>query len=202
MLILRKEGRATRDLLRRRVPLTHKRAARLAHVQHTNSQYNLPALGQKHRLPSQPRRGCRRAGRSRRAHRALRSILRLSPTTMSCFVTSNSRSSKPPGTMTPTCCICCTPCLASARFSASCCFTKSMQINRFPRDRISSPIAAWCSAARNRLANAAGPQAPRSAMRPCKWAFSEAAVLFLRDHPAAPNHLARLEKKHDTGQSP
>jgi transposase len=37
--------RATRDLLRRRWHLTRKRAELLAHVQTTNSQYNLPALG-------------------------------------------------------------------------------------------------------------------------------------------------------------
>ena len=39
--------RATRDLLRRRMPLAHKRAELLAHVQNTNSQYNLPAIGKK-----------------------------------------------------------------------------------------------------------------------------------------------------------
>jgi hypothetical protein len=39
------ERRATRDLLRRRTPLMRKRAERLAHVQNTNSQYNLPELG-------------------------------------------------------------------------------------------------------------------------------------------------------------
>jgi hypothetical protein len=39
--------RATRDLLRRRLPLTHKRAELLAHVQNTTSQYNLPAIGKK-----------------------------------------------------------------------------------------------------------------------------------------------------------
>jgi transposase len=39
--------RATRDLLRRRMHLAHKRAELLAHVQNTNSQYNLPAIGQK-----------------------------------------------------------------------------------------------------------------------------------------------------------
>src|SRR5688500_14475101 len=38
--------RATRDLLRCRMPLARTRAALLAHVQHTNSQDNLPALGQ------------------------------------------------------------------------------------------------------------------------------------------------------------
>ena len=39
--------RATRDLLRRRMPLARKRGALLAHVQNTNSQYNLPAIGNK-----------------------------------------------------------------------------------------------------------------------------------------------------------
>ena len=41
------EMRATRALLRRRLPLTRKRAALLAHLPHTNSQYNLPESGKK-----------------------------------------------------------------------------------------------------------------------------------------------------------
>jgi hypothetical protein len=39
--------RATRDFLRRRMPLAHKRAELLAHVQNTHSPYHLPALGKK-----------------------------------------------------------------------------------------------------------------------------------------------------------
>jgi transposase len=39
------EMRATRDLLRRRMHLAHKRGELLAHVQNTNSPYNLPAIG-------------------------------------------------------------------------------------------------------------------------------------------------------------
>ena len=39
--------RATRDLLRRRMPLMRKRAALLAHIQKTKSQYNLPEIGKK-----------------------------------------------------------------------------------------------------------------------------------------------------------
>src|SRR5215467_8869741 len=39
--------RATRDLLRRRIHLTRKRAELLMHVQQTNSQYNLPEIGKK-----------------------------------------------------------------------------------------------------------------------------------------------------------
>jgi len=41
------EMRATRDLLRRRMYLTRKRAELLAHIQNTNSQYNLPEVGKK-----------------------------------------------------------------------------------------------------------------------------------------------------------
>ena len=39
--------RATRDLLRRRCHVVRKRAALLAHIQTTNSQYNLPEIGKK-----------------------------------------------------------------------------------------------------------------------------------------------------------
>ncbi len=39
--------RATRDRLRRRMYLTRQRAELLAHRQHTNSQYHLPAIGKK-----------------------------------------------------------------------------------------------------------------------------------------------------------
>jgi hypothetical protein len=41
------EMRATRDLWRRRMSLMRHRAALLTHVQQTNSQYNLPAIGKK-----------------------------------------------------------------------------------------------------------------------------------------------------------
>jgi transposase len=41
------EMRATRDLLRRRMSLTRKRAELLTHIHKTNSQYNLPEIGKK-----------------------------------------------------------------------------------------------------------------------------------------------------------
>jgi transposase len=41
------EMRSTRDLLRRRMYLVHKRAELLAHVQNTNYQYNLPEMGKR-----------------------------------------------------------------------------------------------------------------------------------------------------------
>ena len=33
------------------------------------------------------------------------------------------------------------------------------------------------------------------------WAFSEAAVLFLRNHPQGQKYLTRLEKKHGQGKA-
>jgi len=39
--------RATRDLLRRRIPLVRTRAARLTHIQQTHRQYTLPEMGKK-----------------------------------------------------------------------------------------------------------------------------------------------------------
>jgi len=33
------------------------------------------------------------------------------------------------------------------------------------------------------------------------WAFSEAAVLFLRNNPAGQKYLARLERKHGKGKA-
>jgi transposase len=41
------EMRATRDVLRRRLPLTRTRAELLPHIQQTNSPYNLPEMGKK-----------------------------------------------------------------------------------------------------------------------------------------------------------
>jgi hypothetical protein len=50
------ERRATRDLLWRRMSLTRKRAELLGHVQHTNSQYNLPEIGKKLAYKAKPHR--------------------------------------------------------------------------------------------------------------------------------------------------
>ena len=34
-----------------------------------------------------------------------------------------------------------------------------------------------------------------------KWAFSEAAVLFLRNHPVGQQYLARIARKHGKGKA-
>jgi hypothetical protein len=58
------EMRATRDLLRRRNHLTHKRSELIAHIQNTVSQYNLPALEASPRQALRPRGAARALSRS------------------------------------------------------------------------------------------------------------------------------------------
>jgi transposase len=74
-------------------------------------------------------------------------------------------------------------------------------IYRFPRvqDFISYCRLVQCSkeAAGKRL----GTSGAKIGKAHLKWAFSDAAVLFLRDHPAAQKYLARLERQHDKGKA-
>jgi len=44
-----------------------------------------------------------------------------------------------------------------------------------------------------------GTAGPKIGHAPLTWAFSEAAVLFLRAHPAGPQSLTKLEKKPGSG---
>jgi hypothetical protein len=78
--------RATRDLLRRRMQLAHKRGELLAHVQNTNSQYNLPPS-----VKTSPTRPTVTASPNvlpiQRCTRALKLTSRSSTTTIICFAT-------------------------------------------------------------------------------------------------------------------
>jgi hypothetical protein len=74
-------------------------------------------------------------------------------------------------------------------------------VNRFPRvqDVVSSCRLVKC--ARESAGKRYGTAGTKIGNAHLKWAFSEAAVLFLRDHPAAQQYLTRLEKKHDKGKA-
>jgi hypothetical protein len=46
-----------------------------------------------------------------------------------------------------------------------------------------------------------GTSGPKIGHAHLKWAFSEAAVLFLRNNPAGQKYMARLEKQHHKGKA-
>jgi transposase len=74
-------------------------------------------------------------------------------------------------------------------------------INRFPRVQ---ELASYCrlvTCAKEAHGKRAGSSGTKIGHAHLQWAFSEAAVLCLRDHPAGQQLLARLEKKHGKGKA-
>jgi transposase len=74
-------------------------------------------------------------------------------------------------------------------------------LTRFPRvqDVVSSCRLVKC--AKESAGKRYGTAGAKIGNASLKWAFSEAAVLFLRNHPAGQKYLARLEHKHGKGKA-
>jgi len=194
------ERRATRDLLRRRMPLARQRGARLAHVHNTNRQDHLPAIGKK--IASNANRdGVAERLADPAVHKSLAvdlalitsydALLRDVARTIGNTATHHdaqtwSRRQTVPGLGTM---------LRLVLLYAI------HQIDRFPRvpDVASSCRLVTC--ARASAGKRSGPSGTTIGNAHRKWAFSEAAVLCLRDHPAAQTWLTRLEKKHRKGKA-
>jgi hypothetical protein len=75
------------------------------------------------------------------------------------------------------------------------------QIDRFPRGQDVGSYCRLVTCARESAGKREGTSGTKIGNAHLTWAFSEAAVLCLRDHPAAQQDLARLENKHDKGQA-
>jgi transposase len=74
-------------------------------------------------------------------------------------------------------------------------------IARFPRGQ---DFVSYCRLVKCAKASAGkryGPSGTKIGHASLKWAFSEAAVLFLRDPPAGQQYLTRLEQKPGTGKA-
>jgi transposase len=190
--------RATRDLLRRRMPLMRQRAALLAHLHHTTSQDNLPAMGKK--MASK----ANRAGvaerfpdpavqQSMEVDRALidyddprrndveLSIVRLAqqhdPDTFY-------RRHSGPGIGTI---------LRLVLLYAI------HDIRRFPRVQACLSSGRLVTCAQESAGQRYGTAGAQIGNASLTWACSEAAVLFLRDHPAGQPSLPTLENTHGQG---
>jgi transposase len=192
--------RATRDLLRRRMHLAHKRAELLAHVQNTNSQYNLPAIGKKIAYKAN-----RDGVAERFADPAVQKRIEVDLALISYY---DERLGDVERTIVTT----------AKHHDANTLYLLQTvpgigkilslvllyeihDIHRFPRvqDFVSSCRLVTC--AKESAGKRLGTSGSKIGNAHLQWAFSEAAVLFLRDHPAAQKYLARLEKKHDTGKA-
>jgi hypothetical protein len=107
------ERRATRDLLRRRMSLTRKRAELLGHVQNTKSQDNLPEIGKKLAYKAN-RTASLRGSPTLRSRKAWQWTWRLSTTTIISWATWSDTSSKRLSSTMPRRSTCSKRCLALA----------------------------------------------------------------------------------------
>jgi transposase len=194
------EMRATRDLLRRRMHLTRKRAEMLAHIQHTNSQYNLPEIGKKLAYKAN------RAGVAERfpdpaVHKSIEVDLgligyydqvlndlelTLVNTAKQHHAQTLYRLQSVPGI---------------GKILALVLLYEIHDIVRFPRVQDFVSYCRLVKCTKESAGKRYGTSGAKIGNAYLKWAFSEAAVLFLRNNPAGQKYVARLEKKHGKGKA-
>jgi transposase len=194
------EMRATRDLLRRRMSLMHKRAELLTHVQQTNCQYNLPEIGKKIAYKAN------RAGVAERfpdpaVHKSIEIDLALidyydgvlRELELSITHTAKQHDAQTfyllqtvPGI---------------GKILSLVLLYEIHDIQRFPRVQDFVSYCRLVKCAKESAGKRYGTAGAKIGNAYLKWAFSEAAVLFLRDNPTGQKYLAKLEKKHGKGKA-
>jgi len=194
------EMRATRDLLRRRMHLARKRGELLAHVQNTNSQYNLPAIGKKIAYKAN-RDGVAERFADPAVQKSIEVDLALigyydallRDVELSIVKTAKHHDANTlyllqtvPGI---------------GKILSLVLLYEIHDIERFPRVQDFASYCRLVKCARESAGKRSGTSGNKIGNAHLKWAFSEAAVLFLRDNPAAQKFLARLEHKHSKGKA-
>jgi transposase len=192
--------RATRDLLRRRMHLARKRAELLAHIQNTNSQYNLPAIGKKIAYKAN-RDGVAERFADPAVHKSIEvdlaligyddELLRDVELTLLNTATHHDANTLYLLQTVP----------GIGKILRLVWLYEIHDINRVPTVQ---DVVSYCrlvKCAKESAGKRLGTAGTKIGNAHLKWAFSEAAVLFLRDHAPAQKYLARLEKKHDKGKA-
>ena len=192
--------RATRDLLRRRMHLMRKRAELLAHVQNTNSQYNLPEIGKKLAYKAN-RQGVAERFADPAVQKSVEVDLALIDhddhllTDLELAIVNTAkqhdantfyRLRSVPGI---------------GKILSLVLLYEIHDIRRFPR--VQDFVSSWrlVTCAKESAGKRSGTAGTKIGNAYLKWAFSEAAVLFLRDNPAGQKYLARVEKQHGKGKA-
>jgi transposase len=192
--------RATRDLLRRRLHLTRKRAELLAHIQNTNSQYNLPEIGKKLAYKAN-----RDGVVERFSDPAVQKSVEVDLALIGCYdqlltdveltivqtakqhdAHTLYRLQSVPGI---------------GKILSLVLLYEIHDISRFPRVQDFVSYGRLVKCAQESAGKRYGTSGAKIGNAYLKWAFSEAAVLFLRNNPVGQTYLSRLEKKHGKGKA-
>jgi transposase len=192
--------RATRDLLRRRIHLMRKRAELLGHIQQTNSQYNLPDIGKKIAYKAN-----RDGVAERFADPAVQKSIEVDLALIGHYdellrdiELSILKAAKQHDANT----------LYLLRTVPGIGEILSLvllyeihDIQRFPRVQDFVSYCRLVKCAKESAGKRYGTAGTKIGHAYLKWAFSEAAVLFLRNNPPGQKLLVRLEKKHGKGKA-
>jgi transposase len=194
------EMRATRDLLRRRMYLTRKRAELLGHVQNTNSQYNLPEIVKKLAYKAN-RTGVAERFPDPAVQKSLEVDLALIDyydQLLSDLELHIVKAAKQHDAQTvyllqtvP----------GIGKILSLVLLYEIHTIERFPSVQDFVSYCRLVKCAKESAGKRYGTAGTKIGNAYLKWAFSEAAILFLRDNPAGQRYLARLEKKHGKGKA-
>lgn len=189
------EMRATRDLLRRRCQLVRNRAELLAHIHNTNSQDTLPEIGQKLAYKAH-REGVEEhfpAPSVRKTIEMEVSLLDQYDKLLGEVELSITRSAKAPEGPTFTR-LHSVPGIGQILALVS--LSEIQDISRFPRvqDFVSSCRVVKC--AKESTGNRLGTSGKKIGNVPLRWAFAEAAILFLRQNQLGKAYFAKLEHPH------
>ena len=194
------EMRATRDLLRRRLHLTRKRAELLAHVQQTNSQYHLPEIG-KQLADKANRDGVAERFPDPAVQKSVAVDLALIDSydqLLSDVELTIVQTAKQPHAQTlyrlqsvP----------GIGKILSLVLLYEIHDITRFPRVQEFVSYGRLVKCAKEAAGKRDGTSGAKIGNADLKWAFSEATVLFLRNNPAGQKYLARLENHHGKGKA-
>jgi len=192
--------RATRDLLRRRCHLMRKRGELLAHIQNTTSQYNLPALGKKIAYKTN------RAGVAARfADPSVRTSIEMDLalidhydallTTVELQIVRTAKAHDAQAFQR----------LRSVpgigKILALVVLYEIHDIARFPRVQDFASYCRLVKCAKESAGKRLGSSGNKIGNAHLKWAFSEAAVLFLRQSLPGQRYFAKLERRHGKGKA-
>src|SRR5918996_255202 len=189
------EMRATRDLLRRRMYLIRKREELLAHVQNTNSQYNLPDIGKKIAYKAN-REGVAERFCDPSVQRSIEVDLKLIDhyehllTELELYIVRTAkehdanafyRLRSVPGI---------------GKILALVILYEIHDINRFATVQDFVSYARLVKCAKESAGKRHGTSGKKIGNAHLKWAFSEASALFLRANPKGQRYVEKLSSKH------
>jgi transposase len=192
--------RATRDLLRRRTHLMRTRAELLTHIQQTNSQYNLPEIGKKIAYKAN-RDGVAERFPDPAVQKSIEVDLALighydqllRDVELSILKTAKQHNAQTlyllrtvPGI---------------GEILSLVLLYEIHDITRFPRVQDFLSYCRLVKCTKESAGKRYGTSGTKIGNAHLKWAFSEAAVLFLRANPAGQTYLTKLEKKHGSGKA-